>query len=73
MRINEGDYAYEVRKNRNLLTQVATSWQYLIYLVKPIDILVEKATFTSLEAAERAAKRRIAQLTREDSEVPIAA
>lgn len=62
MRIHEGDYAYEIRQNRDPMTQLVTSWAYAVYRVRPVDHLIEKGEVETQRASEEKARAKISQL-----------
>ncbi len=62
MRINEGNYAYEVRQNRDPLTQLSVSWDFLIFVSHPVEKLIQKGSRPTREEAEQYAKQRVAEI-----------
>jgi len=72
MRIYVENYAYEIRQERDPLTQLIKSWQYLIYLVRPKDEVVTKGFKETQADAEREAKLIVERLEKEVAAFEIA-
>jgi len=62
MRIYEGDYAYEVERVFDSATQVQTGWRYNIYRVRLRDELLRTGQAKTMNAAEKAGQRELAEL-----------
>jgi len=62
MRIYEGDYAYEVERIFDSATLVQTGWRYNIYRVRPRDELLRTGIAKTMNAAEKAGQRELAEV-----------
>lgn len=69
MRVNEGIYAYEVLRNRDPETQLPKSWDFVIYVLHPVEKVVERGSCSTLEEAEKQASRRMSNLAKKQSVV----
>ena len=73
MRIQEGDYAYELEQKIDPATQLRQQWQYSIYLMFPAEQILEKGEAETREEAESRAQAAIARLRREAKKASSAA
>ncbi len=62
MRIYEGDYAYEIERIIDPRTQLASSWRYNVYRIRPVDELLSSGQVSSKDEAEEAGKKALAQV-----------
>ncbi len=63
MRIHEGNFAYEVVQNRDPQTQIAKSWDFIIFALHPLEKVIERGSCSTKEKAEDEARRYISSLS----------
>jgi len=68
MRIYENNFAYELEQVIDPATQVRTSWRYNLYRVRPIDQKLSSGEASTIEAAEKTAKKEIRKLIEAESD-----
>ena len=63
MRIHyEGNYAYDLELPRDPQTQLALSWRFVVYELRPVERIVAKGEAETRAEAERKAKTTITRL-----------
>lgn len=63
MRIHDkGDYAYDLEQSIDPRTQLRTGWNFHIFLLRPIEQVVEQGEAKSREEAEKLARRAISRM-----------
>jgi hypothetical protein len=62
VRIQEGDYAYDIEQMTNPSTQVRQQWKFSIYQVFPAEQMLERGEAESREEAEAAAQAAIVRI-----------
>jgi len=65
MRIHENDYAYEVFRTRDPLTQLAGKWKYQIFRVRPVEERLGGGEEPTQEQAERTARELLRRIMQE--------
>ena len=68
MRIYEGDYAYEIEPEIDLVTRVGKGWRYNVYRVRPQDQLLRSGSAQSREEAEKAGEKVLAELRKSEGQ-----
>jgi len=66
MRIYEGNYAYEIERVLDPLTELMKGWRYKVYRVRPRDEVLRSGDVGSKEAAELAGRRVLAEIKKEE-------
>jgi hypothetical protein len=62
MRIYEDDYAYEIERVLDPLTEILKGWRYKVYRVRPRDEMLQSGEVGSKEAAELAGRRALEEI-----------
>ena len=56
MRIHEGEFAYDLERPRDPLTQLALNWRFTVYRLRPAEMVVFRGEATTQPEAEKKAR-----------------
>ena len=70
MRIYENDYAYEIEPVLDPATLVGAGWRYKVYRIRPVEQVMQSGHAATKEAAEKAGRQALAELSKEQTELP---
>jgi len=62
MRIHEGEFAYDLERPRDPLTQLALNWRFTVYRLRPAEMVVFRGEATTQPEAEKKARNTISRL-----------
>ncbi len=62
MRIHEGDFAYDLERPVDPLTQLRSKWKFTLYKIRPAEHKIVSGEADSREAAEKKARSVLAKI-----------